>query len=37
VYVDLALSPLQLATLLSELKIARKILRETGAELSVQN
>jgi hypothetical protein len=37
VYVDLALSPLQLATLLSELKIARKILKETGAELSVQN
>lgn len=34
VYVDLALSALQLATLLSELKIARNILRATGSELA---
>lgn len=33
VYVDISLSPLQLATLLSELKIARNLLKQTGTDL----
>lgn len=34
VYVDISLSPLQLATLLSELKIARNLLKQTGTDLA---